>query len=86
LASVYRRTLAILEFDQGRSVTQIAQLLKVSRQSVYNWIAAYAQERCPKALVAADRPGRPQRWTAEVEALLPRWLNQSPEIFGLSYS
>jgi len=81
-ASVYRRTLAILEFDQGRSVTQIAQLLKVSRQSVYNWIAAYAQERCPKALVAADRPGRPRRWTAAVEALLPRLLNQAPDEVG----
>jgi transposase len=37
---VFQRTLAILERSRGRSVTGIARMLRVSRQSVYRWLAA----------------------------------------------
>jgi transposase-like protein len=38
---LYRRLLAVLEFDHGTAVTAIAELLGVSDQSVYNWIARF---------------------------------------------
>jgi transposase-like protein len=38
---LYRRLLAVLEFDRGTAVTAIAELLAVSGQSVYNWIARF---------------------------------------------
>jgi predicted DNA-binding protein YlxM (UPF0122 family) len=41
----YRRVLAVLEYSRGKSVTEIAELLRVSRQSVYNWIEHFDQAR-----------------------------------------
>ena len=41
-AALYRRTLAILEIDQGKPVGAVAEALGVTRQAVYNWIEAYA--------------------------------------------
>ena len=38
---VYRRLLAVLEFDRGTAVSAIAKLLGVSCQTVYNWIARF---------------------------------------------
>ena len=40
---VYRRTLAVLEFDHGRSAADLARMLGVTCQSIYNWVDAYAQ-------------------------------------------
>src|SRR5437868_10575517 len=42
---LYRRTLAVLEVDHGRSVADIARMLGMTRQSVYNWLRAYRQAR-----------------------------------------
>ena len=44
-AALYRRTLALLEVARGRPVAEVAGALRVSRQSIYNWAAAYAAER-----------------------------------------
>ncbi len=38
---VFRRTLAVLEFDYGRSAADIARMLGVTRQSVHDWIETY---------------------------------------------
>ena len=57
---LYRRTLAILEADRGRSVAAIAQMLGVSRQTVHNWLAAFAQTPPPASLADAPRSGRPR--------------------------
>src|SRR5438046_6686820 len=42
-ARLFRRTLAVLEFDQGRPAADLARMLGVTRQSVYNWIEAYTK-------------------------------------------
>src|SRR5437763_11365007 len=55
-AHLYRKTLAVLEFDQGRSATDIARMLGVTRQAVYHWIEAYTQDHDPTSL--EDQPGR----------------------------
>ena len=81
-ARVYRRTLALLEYSRGRSVTAIAASLGVTRQSVHNWIAAYEQGRNPNALRDARRPGRPRLWSPSLQVLLPNLLATSPERLG----
>src|SRR5437588_787451 len=48
---LYRRTAALLEVARGRSAAEVARTLGVSRQSVYNWVAAYAAGH---ALLAED--------------------------------
>ena len=50
-ARLLRRTLAVLEFDQGRTAADIARMLGVTRQSVYNWVGAYTQGHDPRALL-----------------------------------
>src|SRR5581483_11474298 len=58
-ARLLRRTLAVLEFDSGRPVAEIADPLGVTRQSVYNWVQAYRHGRDPAALQDAEGRGRP---------------------------
>ena len=56
-ARLYRRTLAVLEIGRGRSIAEVAQGLDVTRQSVYNWTASYAQAHDPRALRGRAPPG-----------------------------
>src|SRR5215207_2969922 len=82
-ARLYRRTLAVLEFARGRSVADVADLLRVTRQSVYNWVDAYASTQQPEALADEDRQGRPRLLGDDEEALLRALLAGSPQ--GLGY-
>src|SRR3954454_6621908 len=53
---LFRRTLAVLEFDHGRPAADIARMLGVTRQTVYNWVEAYTRTGAPAAL--EDHRGR----------------------------
>jgi transposase len=81
-ARVLRRTLAVLEFDRGRSAADLARLLGVTRQSVYHWIEAYTQTHDPGAL--HDEPGRGRRplLDEDQEHLLGALLTVSPQQLG----
>jgi transposase len=81
-ARLYRRTLAVLELDRGRSAADIADMLGVTRQSVHNWAAAFARDFDPSALGDGERSGRPPLLTDEVEGLLRSLLGRSPQDFG----
>ncbi|WP_424022290.1 helix-turn-helix domain-containing protein, partial [Oceanisphaera pacifica] len=52
------RLLALAHFQDGKSRTQIAQFLKVSRTSVNKWVSAYLNEGL-SGLQEKPRPGRP---------------------------
>jgi transposase len=81
-ARIYRRILAILEYDRGEPIAHIARTLGVTRQSVHNWIAAYAEEPHPQTLADEARPGRPSLWTAEIRAVFQTLLAQNPDQLG----
>jgi len=81
-ARVHRRTLAILEFDQGRPVADIAAILRVTRQAVYNWVAAYCRACDASDLADADHTGRPRLLQDDGTALLRALLGQSPQQLG----
>ena len=81
-ARVYRRTLALLEYSRGRSVTDTAALLEVTRQSVHNWIAAYSRARHPSVLFDAPRSGGPNLWLPERKALLLSLLSSPADQLG----
>jgi transposase len=81
-ARVHRRTLAVLEYSQGRSVVAIARLLRVTRRSVYNWIDAYVQDHDPAALCDDERSGRPSCWTKKLRQRLQTLLGQTPDQLG----
>jgi transposase len=79
---LYRRTLALLVWGRGSTVAEIASLLSVRRQSVYNWIATYTQTHDPQRLRGGERGGRPPRWTAQFEAALADLLVVPPDQLG----
>ena len=81
-ARLFRRTLAMLECDCGEPVSAVAELLGVSRQSVYNWIARFQEQGGPAELNDAPRSGRPARADETFDVLLRTLLMLSPERFG----
>jgi transposase len=79
---LYRRVLAVLVFDRGTAVGAIAELLGVSCQSVYNWIARFEQGGDGCELNDAPRSGRPPRTGEVVNVFLRTLLILPPEWFG----
>lgn len=81
-ARIFRRTLAVLEASRGKPVAEIAGLLGVSRQSVYNWLDAYGQSHDPEALFEGRHSGRPSLWDEGGEAVLRCLLERRPDECG----
>jgi transposase len=81
-ASSYRRVLAILGLDRGKTVAEVAALLQVTRQSVYNWVRSFEARPDPAALPDRYGVGRPSAWTEDRQALLPAGLRQRPDELG----
>lgn len=81
-ARLYRRTLAVLEYDRGKSIVEIARTLRVSRRSIYRWIDAYGASFAPESLRDDDRSGRPPRWSEECSEWLKSFLRRSPAELG----
>jgi len=79
---LYRRILALLMWGRGTSVTEIASLLHVRRQSVNNWLASYTTTSDPACLRDAMCSGRPPRWTSQIEALLADAIAAPPDQLG----
>lgn len=78
----YRRATALLALDEGQSVGAVAELLGVSRQSVYNWSQAFAQSPRPETLVGDFGGGRPTLWTQEACTVLCECFRHRPEELG----
>jgi transposase len=81
-ARLYRRVLAMLEYDRGEPVSAVAELLGVSRQSVYAWIARFQERGGAAGLSTVPRSGRPPRTGETFDVLLTTLLMLSPERFG----
>ena len=79
---LYRRTLALLMWGRGSSASEIASLVQVHRQSVYNWLTSYTTTSDPTCLRDAMRSGRPPRWTSQSEALLADTIAVPPDQLG----
>lgn len=79
---LYRRTLAILEYDRGRSVTELSRSLRVSRPSIYRWIERYRESSDAESLHDEGRTGRPRAWTEECSEWLQSFLKRSPAELG----
>lgn len=78
----YRRVLALLELDQGRSLVAVAKTLGVSRASVHTWRRTFLHASDPAVLVDRPRKGRPRQRTASVRQTLKDCLPYSPEHYG----
>src|SRR5262249_16789450 len=81
-ARLYRRTLAILDIDRGRSVHDVATALDVEPRTSYYWIEAYLRGHDPAALADAERPGRPSLWAEGLGRRLRSAMALSPQDLG----
>src|SRR5512142_2642352 len=81
-ARLFRRTLAVLEFDHGRSAADIARMLGVTRKSIYDWVGAYLEGRDPASLEDEGGRGRHPMLDEDQEHLLEALLAVSPQDLG----
>ena len=81
-ARLFRRTLAVLEFDHGRSATDLARMLGVTRKCIYDWVGAYLEGRDPASLEDEGGRGRHPLLDEDQEHLLEALLAASPQDLG----
>lgn len=84
-AKVFCRANALLWLDGGESAEEVAERLRVSRQTVYNWAIRF-QRRGELDIFAriADGPrrGRPRTVHGIIDPLIEEALDRNPEDFG----
>lgn len=80
-----RRAQALLWLGQGESAEAVAERLRVSRQTVYNWRARYStrHELEPAARLAdGERQGRPRTAHGVIEPLIAEVIEEDPRESG----
>jgi transposase len=84
-AVAIRRIQALLWLQQGRSAPEVAQLLGVRRQTVYNWVRCFQQRQgldLHQRLQDAPRSGRPPTAQGVIDPLLEEAIDQPPRRYG----
>ena len=86
---VLKRAQALLWLTEGISVSQSAQRLGVSRQTLYDWVSAY-HHRCQQPflnrLQDEPKPGRPPRKSTVIFRELDALLSSSPRQDGYHHA
>jgi transposase len=80
-----RRAQALLWLGAGESAEEVAERLRVSRQTVYNWRARFSarHELEPAARLSdGERRGRPRTARGVIEPLIAGVIEQDPREFG----
>jgi transposase len=79
------RAQALLWIADGSDVGEVAELLQVSRQTVYNWLSRF-QERAEldlrTRLLDAPRLGRPRAASGTIDELVAAVIDGDPRKFG----
>jgi transposase len=84
-ARVLRRAQALLWLAQGDSPYDVAERLRVSRQTLYNWayrFRARSGSDLSERLADAARSGRPCTAQGIIEPLLDQVINEDPHAWG----
>jgi transposase len=79
------RAQAVLWLDEGETADQVAELLHVSRQTVYNWAERYLQRQgldISSRLGDAPRPGRPPTALGIIDPLIAEVIDTDPRNLG----
>jgi transposase len=80
------RAQALLWLAQGLPAAEVADLLGVSRQTIYNWAGRF-HERAASGLLDrladAPRSGRPPSGKGVIDPLIAAVVERSPQDFGL---
>lgn len=76
-----QRTQALLWLDEGDSIEEVAARLRVSRQTIYNWVSRFlAHADLPVGLRVADsaRCGRPATALGVIDPLIESIIDTDP--------
>lgn len=79
------RAQALLWLDEGESVEQVAELLHVSRQTIYNWAERFGRDPgldLSARLADAPRTGRPPTALGIIDPLIAAVIDRDPRDFG----
>jgi transposase len=79
------RAQALLWLHQGRSALEVAELLGVRRQTVYNWVERFEERQgldLRQRLQDAPRGGRPPTAQGIIDPLLQAALDHDPRYYG----
>ena len=85
LAKERCRALALLWLAEGHSAGEVAGLLRVSRQSVYNWADRFERREdldLRARLLDAPRSGRPPTASGVIDPLIAEVIDKDPREFG----
>ena len=84
-ATQLRRAQVLLWLHDGRSVTAVADLLLVSRQTVYNWVESFRDRTdldVADRLLDAPRSGRPATALGIIDPLIDAVIDADPRDYG----
>src|SRR5262245_20715084 len=84
-ATQLRRAQGLLWLDGGNSVTAVADLLLVSRQTVYKWVEAFRDRTdldVAGHLLDAPRSGRPVTALGIIDLLIDAVIDDGPRGYG----
>jgi transposase len=79
------RAQALLWLDQGESAEQVAELLLVSRRTVYYWVERFhdrSEFDLPQRLADAPRSGRPRTGGGGVDSWIAQVIDTDPRDLG----
>jgi transposase len=81
------RAQALLGLDEGETVEQIAESLRVTRRTVSNWADRFHQRdglSLRERLADALRPGRPPVGNGDLDSCIAQVIDTDPRQFGYS--
>lgn len=79
-----KRIHALLAILEGKSVSEVAETLGLSDQSIYNYISAFILKRL-ESLVYKRPPGRPRKLSKTQRKILAKLIERGPEKAGYDY-
>ncbi len=79
---IFQRLQAVLLVAQGRAITEVAQIVDVTIQTIYHWVKQYLADHQVEALDERARTGRPLVAQPVTAARVLRELQRDPLRLG----
>ena len=78
----FQRLQAVRLVAQGRAIPEVAQIIDVTIQAIYQWVKQYLAEHQVESLYERGRPGRPRVAKPVTAARVLRELQRNPLRLG----